>query len=30
MSEASKNYGKEYNMKSRDDNKFICSQLQIA
>lgn len=27
MSEGSKHYGKEYNMKGRDNNKFICSQI---
>lgn len=28
MSEGNKNYGKEYNMKSRDNNKFICSHCK--
>lgn len=30
MSEGSKHYGEEYNMKGRNNHKFICSQLQIA
>lgn len=30
MSEGSKHNGEEYNMKGRNNNKFICSQLQIA
>lgn len=30
MSEGCKHYGKEYKMKDRNNNKFICSQFQIA
>lgn len=27
---SSPQYGEEYNMKDKDNNKLICSQLQVA